>query len=288
MSYLIDPAGKWWRWPSLALAAKFGRDAADIDIPAYALRNLGYVWLIHQPEASFLQFRAGMVTPKQIEVLRPVLHEVRPGRPVALVYFASGWTEEIHGDSALLENRLGQLAALREPRQRDLFIRHNHAQEEWQRRAAAGLTRLHALWREQGGRLGPRMQEFLRSSGLEHRTVTVGRPDERAPLHVLHTGTDFTLYDSFTMDRLTGRPLAEQPDRAYGAWVASAYEAIEQSGAPALDDIDAIVEAPDHDPRRRRYQRLILPWRDEDGRQRFTGTSLLKSDLAIPFDLASA
>ncbi|MBP7670336.1 MAG: hypothetical protein KA106_03640 [Ferrovibrio sp.] len=287
MSYLIDPAGKWWRWPSLALAAKFGRDDADIDIPAYALRNLGYVWLINQPEASFLQFRAGMVSERQIAMLEPVLHEARPGRPVALVYFASGWTEEVHADPALLPGRLRQLAALREPRQRDLFIRHGHAVDDWRRHASPALARLYALWREQGGRLGARVQDFLRSSGLEQRTVLVGRPAERDALHVLRSGTDFTLYDSFIMDRLNGQPLAAQPDRAYGQWVIGAYEAVEQTGNPTLDDIDAIVEAPDHDPRRRRYQRLLLPWRDEDGAPRFTGTSLLKLDLAIPFDLAT-
>jgi hypothetical protein len=64
------------------------------------------------------------------------------------------------------------------------------------------------------------------------------------------------------------------------------YWTTHQSGEPRLDDIDAIVAEPNHDPRRRRYRRLILQWKKANGASLLTGSSLLEpNELSIPLDL---
>jgi hypothetical protein len=106
-------------------------------------------------------------------------------------------------------------------------------------------------------------------------------------MYVNASGSGFTIYDSFQMKHVTGRKISDQPDRAYGAWVEASYRSCFDSGMPAMDDIDAIIEEPNHDPRRRRYQRMILPWLAQDGSRMLTGSSLLNAQLAIPLAVDS-
>ncbi len=278
MSYLIDPSGRWWRWPSPVLAEKLGFPDADFDLAGYAVRNLGYVWLMVDNNVTFLQFRAGSVGGATLGSLKPYLQNAAPDKPVGLVYFASGWMEEVYTEPPPLLRRLTALAALREPRMRDLFMRQTSRPDD----PAAGLLgQLYALWRDSGGRLGPGARDFLRRSGLEQRTV-LSEAHGDGSIRVVASGAGFSIYDSFQMQQLVGRPIAEQPDQAYGQWVAQAYADCRDAATPLADDIDAIVEAPDHDPRRRRYQRLILPWRDAENRLLLSGSSVMKPDLRIP------
>lgn len=281
MSYLIDPSGRWWRWPSQLLAEKLGYPDPDFDLAGYAVRNLGYVWLMVENNVTFLQFRAGSVGGATLGSLKPYLMNAAPAKPVGLVYFASGWMEEVYTEPHSLHRRVVALAALREPRIRDLFMREASQPEPWAQQQQSGLSQLYALWRDNGGRIGPVVQDFLHRSGLEQRTVFAEQRDQ-AGLCVVASGGGFSIYDSFPMHQLIGRPLSEQPDLAYGQWVAQAYADCRDAAAPLVDDIDAIVEAPGHDPRRRRYQRLILPWRDNEGSMIITGSSLMKPDMAIP------
>lgn len=278
MSYLIDPSGRWWRWPSPVLAEKLGFPDADFDLAGYAVRNLGYVWLMVDNNVTFLQFRAGSVGGATLGSLKPYLQNAAPDKPVGLVYFASGWMEEVYTEPQPLLRRLTALAALREPRMRDLFMRQTSRPDD----PAAGLLgQLYALWRDSGGRLGPGARDFLRRSGLEQRTV-LSEAHGDGSIRVVASGAGFSIYDSFQMQQLVGRPIAEQPDQAYGQWVAQAYADCRDAATPLADAIDAIVEAPDHDPRRRRYQRLILPWRDAENRLLLSGSSVMKPDLRIP------
>ena len=85
MEYLIDPSGRWWRWPSFVLAEQLGYSDPDFDLAGYAARNLGYVWVLQQPEATFLQFRAGMISPAAVNALRPYLQKAVKAGPVGLV-----------------------------------------------------------------------------------------------------------------------------------------------------------------------------------------------------------
>jgi hypothetical protein len=76
-----------------------------------------------------------------------------------------------------------------------------------------------------------------------------------------------------------GGRLQDQPDDAFGRYCAEAYGAVAAANAPMLEDIDAIVTPPSGRPVRRRYSRLILPFRSSGGRARLLGLSF--ENLAI-------
>jgi hypothetical protein len=279
MTYLIDPTGRWWRWPSPVLAEQLGYPDPDFDLAAYAARNLGYVWVAPEENATFLQFRAGMISASSIEALRPYLvKSLKGAKPVGLLFFASGWIEEAYTEIAPLLGRLTELSEFNEPHIRDLFMRQPHQPRDWLRDSAHDLAGLFALWRTLGGVYSDPIDTYLRRTGLATRTV-FAEPDNQINLRVTNTGSGFMIYDGFTMNRVVGRPIADQPDRAYGKWVESSYLSCLETGDPQIDDIDAIVEQPGYDARRRRYQRLILRWQRPDGSLILSGSSLLNADI---------
>lgn len=283
MSYLIDPQGHWHRWPSETLAERLGYRDPDFDLAGYAVRNLGYVWLLVEDQATFLQFRAGTITRAALESLRPYLKSAVANRPVGLVFYASGWLEEAHVEAAPLIARIEELAVLQEPRRRDLFIRHSHSPREWLYNGHPDLAGLFELWRFVGGEYSDPINRYLERTGLINRTVLLDGRDEN-DLRVAYGGGGFAVYDSFSFDKTVGRSIADQPDRAYGQWVAKSYTDCRKTGEPQIDDIDAIIEQPGHDVRRRRYQRLILRWQQPGGDIVLTGSSMLNQNIAIPFD----
>ncbi|WP_341705109.1 hypothetical protein [Ferrovibrio sp.] len=286
MNYLVDTSGRWWRWPSETLAERLGYPDPDFDLAAYAARNLGYVWLEVRADVTLLQFRAGMLSDAVLAALRPYLVKAIREKPVGLVYFASGWLEEAFFDSAPLLERIGELATLREPRMRDLFIRKPYDPIRWSKSGQTDLSSLFDIWRFTDGTYSEPIQRYLRNSGLITRTVMLNGEND-GNLSIMYGGGGFSVYDSFSFASTVGRSIADQPDRAYGAWVTQSYAACRGNGDPQIDDIDAIVEEPGHDPRRRRYQRLILRWKLPTGETVLTGSSILNPKLSIPLDIGA-
>lgn len=274
MDYLIDPQGRWWRWPSAILSERLGYPDPDFDLAAYMARSLGYVWLIIDEDLTLLQFRAGMLSDAAINSLKPYLHKEIATRPVGLIYYAGDWREEAYIAAEPLLMRLEELAAFREPRVHDQFIANTLEPREWLNDANKPLSDLFELWRFEGGVYSDSVQRFLQKSGLVSRTVVVSGTEE-SNLRVMQGGSGFSIYESFSMENMTGRRIVDQPDREYGKWVSQSYLLCRHSGLPQIDDVDAIIQQPGHDSRRRRYQRLILRWRQPGGDIILTGSSLL-------------
>lgn len=265
MEYLIDPDGSWWRWPSPVLSARLGYEEPDFDLAAYAARNLGYVWIVLESDLTLLQFRAGALSRKAIEAAADFIDR-SSGTPIALVYFASGWIEEASADAGAMAKRIRELGVLPEPQMRPLYLNNEVDPARWQRTDKTDLSALLGLWRANAGQWDSRVSGFLAGSGLASRTVVIEPKDSK--LFVLESGRGFTIYDGYGMSSQVGNDMAAQPDRSYGEWVSRFYWTTHQSGEPRLDDIDAIVAEPNHDPRRRRYRRLILQWKKANGAPR--------------------
>jgi hypothetical protein len=283
MNYLIDPQGHWWRWPSAALAEKLGYTDPDFDLASYVARNLGYVWLVIDEQVTLLQFRAGMVSDAAVASLKPYLRKAVASRPVGLVYYASGWLEEAYVEPEPLLARLDELAPMREPRMRDQFIARAHRPSDWLYHAHQHLSGLFELWRFEDGVYSEPVKRYMESTGLIGRTVVLTGNDE-TDLRVIYGGAGFSVYDSFSFEKTVGRSIADQPDKAYGKWVAQSYILCRRSGIPQIEDIDAIIQQPGHDSRRRRYQRLILRWQQLDGNVLLTGSSMLNQNISIPLE----
>jgi hypothetical protein len=61
-----------------------------------------------------------------------------------------------------------------------------------------------------------------------------------------------------------GCRIEQLPDNAYGQSCAEFYQRSVEQSVPGLQDVDALVWWPQHGRLRRRYKRLLLPFRDAD------------------------
>ena len=66
----------------------------------------------------------------------------------------------------------------------------------------------------------------------------------------------------------------DQPDYAYGKWVARLYQQALLRGEPLLEDVDAVVMWPNQPRQSYRYRRLVLPFKRRDGSTALLGTTL--------------
>jgi len=77
---------------------------------------------------------------------------------------------------------------------------------------------------------------------------------------VKEIGTGFDNHAIQWLSRIRGLRVEDQPDYAYGQWIASMYRKASAKTTPTLEDVDAVIRWP-HQPRvSYRYQRLMVPF----------------------------
>src|SRR3546814_719208 len=170
---------------------------------------------------------------------------------------------------------------------RDKFIRAPQQLDSWRHSGQQRLVGLYDLWRANSGLYDKSVDRYLQSSEMINRTLLV-EDQPNIGLTLKFSGDGFSIYDNFKLKQMVGRRLTDQPDPQYGQWTAVSYLECMQKGDPLADDIDAIIEAEGHDSRRRRYQRLILRWRDGNGGCFLSGSSLVTPHISVPLGLEGA
>jgi hypothetical protein len=81
------------------------------------------------------------------------------------------------------------------------------------------------------------------------------------------------------LEACKGARLQNHANDAFGRYCAEAYSEAARSGQPLLEDVDAMVTPPNGKPVRRRYSRLILPFRVSERHTRLLSVSF--ENLAI-------
>jgi hypothetical protein len=73
----------------------------------------------------------------------------------------------------------------------------------------------------------------------------------------------------------------DQPDYAYGQWVARAYRQVLETREPSLDDVDAVIAWP-HQPRvSYRYKRLVVPFQGGNRSTLLLSATVIDSDINL-------
>jgi hypothetical protein len=137
-------------------------------------------------------------------------------------------------------------------------------------------------WRISGGQFDPSLLHWLALNGFTDRmTVAEITPDR--PLGVLrYLGPAITVFGQDFPYRAVGMPVEKQPSREYAEWVGKSYQRVAESGEPHHEHIDALISEPEGKTRRSRYERMVLPFRDPQGRKLIIALSVMKADIAIP------
>src|SRR3546814_7221508 len=71
---------------------------------------------------------------------------------------------------------------------------------------------------------------------------------------------------------------SEQNDKVYAHWTQAGYARLLNENQPVLEEVDAQIKQTSGSFNRRRYVRLLLPWRTPEGARHITLASYLKVD----------
>lgn len=225
-----------------------------------------------------VRFRPSVLAEAAFDGLAILLHDRQWQRAVASMFIGGTWQHEVlpRNLEAAIE-RIKALVVHHQLRMGEKVLRKTRPLHSiptgspmgwvfqvWQRRSHLEPSRdlRRTLAEEMGGRyawidaVGPNCQLIMAEVGR-------GFPD---PVRA-------------TLNPGLGSRVEDQPDNAFGRYCAEAYGAIARSGEPTLEDVDAIMTPPGREPVRRRYSRLILPFRAAGGHVRLLGLSF--ENLAI-------
>ncbi len=135
------------------------------------------------------------------------------------------------------------------------------------------------VWRHRPYLMPSENLERTLTEGIRGRYAWFDVYNPQQEVIMAEVGAGFPAAVQAALEACVGRRLQNQPENAFGQYCAEAYGEAASSGEPLLEDIDAMVTPPDGKPVRRRYLRLILPFRVSARHTRLLSVSF--EDLAI-------
>jgi hypothetical protein len=269
---LIDDAGRRLRWPQDGRRAAAAYRDPDFDFPDYAVRNLGFVMVTQRRDSISVRFRPAFCGRRTAMSMLALAGE-RPDARAAISYFGRTWSHEVCRGGAALQRRL--LEILGEP-----------TGEAGDPPFLAVPRRFSGMLRDADNPFAPVLRRwldnvqpgdiraFLESCRLYDRSMIVERTPDTGAFVFRHSGSGLQLYPDNWTRSAVGRQLHDQPDHAYGRWIAEACRAVDDAQVPRYELISATIAPNGRDPRPWRYERLMLPWRDADGARLVVSVSL--------------
>jgi hypothetical protein len=268
---LIDDRGRVFRWPDESRCFDIAYRDPDFDFPDYAVRNLGFVMIAERPQFLRVRLRPVFSGHRTTMALFAFVAERAPIR-AAISQLSRGWHDEVCSGQVLLRRLREILHASSDASEQPPFL--------------AAPRRLSGLMTEPGNQFAPVLRRwldnihpsgisaFLASSQLYDRAMIVERMPDSGRFVFRHSGHRLQLYPVAWSQSAIGRDLESQPDKAYGRWIAKACHAVDERQVPRFELITARVAQNGSHARLWRYERLMLPWRDGDGRRFVVSVSL--------------
>ena len=274
---LIDERGRRWSDRSWELIRRLGPADPRLELSVFAVRERGFIHIRLQGSGARVALRAGGFG---LETLAGALYELKERRfPRILLAVLVGdeWHYEMLGGAWEFAERAEHLLA-----GGPLVPRHPWLAAE-RDLAALGLPDfaqvrpLVELWRSTRGRMPEDIGAAVARAGLLHRMILVRRHAASSRLVFAHFGAGIEVMRPCESLLMIERDVHDQPDRAYGAWVEDAYARSSASGRLRLESVRAIIRPTKDACVEGRYDRLLLPWRERDGRAIVMGISLTRT-----------
>jgi hypothetical protein len=256
-TYLFDDKGELWDGRSRELADVLDASLSSEDLRKYVVRNLGFIAITENSGSLRLQLRPAVVSQMALSGLLYWMHDRAVDR-VLISYLDGEWSHEL---VASREEAVRRLLA------RTTFLpADRHGDFLSQPRTLHDLTDTSPLravlsaWAECNGvydqeRLLPVLQKATNG-----RFFLVEATTSSPAIMIRDIGTGFTRDAGYWLGRTVGHRVEDQPDYAYGKWLAEIYGKVATSRAPSLDDVDAVITWPQQPRISYRYRRLVVPF----------------------------
>jgi hypothetical protein len=268
---LIDDLGRVLRWPEECHRVDGVYRHPDFDFPAYAVRNLGFVKIVECRDFLRIYLRPSFAGHRTAMALLSFVARRAPAR-AAISHFGHQWRDEVCSGAAA--------------RRRLSAILRDTADEADDPPFVAVPRRISIMLREPGNPFAPVLRRwldhlhpggihaFLADSHLHGRAMIVERLPDTGRFVFRHSGHRIQLYHPAWSQSAAGRHVEDQPDAAYGCWIAEACRAVDDRQVPRFELVTARVARAGTQRQQWRYERLMLPWRDPDGRRLVVSVSL--------------
>jgi hypothetical protein len=281
---VIDDTGNIWDADSPAFREAFNLAWVDGDASRYLVDNMGFIRvLLRAGSARVVDFNPATVAAPAIAGLIKWLHDQRQAHEVLCLAHgpaAGSRRHQIFGSGIAALHELNALVeAVRGSRLPFISLSESVT-------AAAGVPTFAALfahWRARCGLFTEAEYRPLLGRHAADRFITFAPRPADGSLKIVHAGGGLHIPDKRSHAALNGAQLTEVADRAFGQWTSGIYRSVLERQAPRYDHIHALIHWPGVGGVERKYSRLILPCRTEDGEPLLLGVTgeLVTSGLDI-------
>jgi hypothetical protein len=275
---LFDDRGQTWEGGSLRLAEALESSIAGDELTNYAVRNLGYVAVSETETMARIRMRPSIVSPVAFSALLYWLHD-RPKDRFVISFLESEWSHEVLGGRDDVIRRLLQRIEARSNEREGDFLqvpRPLHLLS-----GSSPLRAMLSIWSDSGGKYDRERLHPLLEKALDGRFVVAEAKEDRSELVIKDIGSGLRKPAQHWLSRSIGLRVEDQPDYAYGKWVAGSYRDVLRKREPDLGDVDAVIAFPQAARQSFRYRRLLLPFVGDGTSNIVLCTSLVDPDINL-------
>jgi hypothetical protein len=275
---LFDDRGQTWEGGSLRLAEALESSIAGDELTNYAVRNLGYVAVSETETMARIRMRPSIVSPVAFSALLYWLHD-RPKDRFVISFLESEWSHEVLGGRDDVIRRLLQRIEARSNEREGDFLqvpRPLHLLS-----GSSPLRAMLSIWSDSGGKYDRERLHPLLEKALDGRFVVAEAKEGRSELVIKDIGSGLRKPAQHWLSRSIGLRVEDQPDYAYGKWVAGSYRDVLRKREPDLGDVDAVIAFPQAARQSFRYRRLLLPFVGDGTSNIVLCTSLVDPDINL-------
>jgi hypothetical protein len=275
---LFDDRGQTWEGGSLRLADALESSIVGDELTNYAVRNLGFIAVSETATMARIRLRPSIVSPVAFSSLVYWLHD-RPKDRFVLSFLESEWSHEVLGGRKEVLRKLMQRIDARGNGREGDFLQAPRPLHMLAR--SSPLRAMLEIWSDSGGKYDRERLHPLLEKALDGRFVVAEAKDGGPDLMIKDVGSGMRGAARLWLSRSIGLRVEDQPDYAYGKWVAGAYRDVLVKGEPDLGDVDAVISFPHEARQSYRYRRLLLPFVADGTSNIVLCTSLLDPDINL-------
>jgi hypothetical protein len=270
-TFLFDDKGEIWDAKSPSLAEALQASLSGDELSKYAVKNLGFVAATESDGSVRLRLRPAVVSPTALSALLYWLHDQTIER-VLISCLDGEWSHElVRSCEEAMRTLLARVKFNADDRNGDFL---SVLQPLHQLQRSSPLRAALDAWSATAGKYDPEVIRPSLQKALDDRFVLVEASGGSPDLLIRDVGSGLTRLAEYWLSRARGLRVEDQPDYAYGKWVARLYQQALLRGEPLLEDVDAVVMWPNQPRQSYRYRRLVLPFKRRDGSTALLGTTL--------------
>jgi hypothetical protein len=252
---VFDDLGRTWTSANMAFEEAFSVPKSQADLTQYAVRPLGFVALNIIGQSVQIRCDLAVVAEPALASMFEWLRD-RKFQRIALDYYDGAWKMAVVRSSeaaiAMLADLLARSSRFPVP---PLMLRRLPLSDV---AFVPTFARLYSEWQAGLAGLIPFNASNLAQRHLGHRYVVYEQGND-GQLYFKDVGRGFNHFGADWTKTRRSRPLVDQPDGAYAAWISGIYREVLETNTPRLDDLDVLAFNAASKRVRFRLKRIILP-----------------------------